>query len=375
MIKEVSEIIVKYNNRIVGYLKQLEKYKFAFQYDKDWIENGFSISPFTLPLTNKIFISNNFDFDGLFGVFYESLPDGWGRHMISLALAKDKVNYEKLSTLTKLSLIPKNGLGGLAYHPSFAKKSKNKTVNYDNLQKKINSILDNKLSNNLDDLTNMGSASGGSRPKIHIEINNEQWIVKFKHRNDPTNIGEIEFKTNMLAKECGININEIMLVKSNICKGYFATKRFDIVGDNHIHVISLAGVLEQSLRYANLDYGHLAQVIKAISVNPKEDLIDAYKRMCFNVQIQNKDDHAKNFSFIYSEKEKGYRLSPAYDLTPTPDKLEHEMTVNSNGKPNYDDLYEMSSIFGLTKVKAKEILNDIHNKTSKYNLSIIKSFL
>ena len=79
----------------------------------------------------------------------------------------------------------------------------------------------------------------------------------------------------------------------------------------------------------------------------------------FNVFYKNRDDHSRNFSFIYNEKLNGYVLSPFYDITCLPDKLEHEMTVNGNGKPNEDDLLEIAKYFKLSLVKCKRIITDI----------------
>jgi len=81
--------------------------------------------------------------------------------------------------------------------------------------------------------------------------------------------------------------------------------------------------METSHRIPNLDYTHLLQVIEKICID-KEDLYEAFRRMCFNVFFGNKDDHGKNFAFLYDESLGGYKLSPAYDITKTPDKAEHE---------------------------------------------------
>jgi len=85
-------------------------------------------------------------------------------------------------------------------------------------------------------------------------------------------------------------------------------------------------------------------------------MYEAYRRMCFNVFYGNKDDHGKNFSFLYDEKKGGYRLSPAYDLTETPDKPEHEMTVNGSGKPTEKNLLETAKIMKLSAEECNKII-------------------
>ena len=124
-------------------------------------------------------------------------------------------------------------------------------------------------------------------------------------------------------------------------------------------MISLSALLETTHKIPNLDYTHLFQVIQIISAKPKEDLYEAFRRMCFNVFYKNKDDHGKNFAFIYDETLMGYVLSPAYDLTRVSEKFEHEMTVNGNGNPTREDLLYIAKKFGLSISKCKSIINDI----------------
>ena len=123
MIEDVKKLIVKYNGAIVGRLAEVSERKIAFQYDDAWIANGFSISPLSLPLSNRIYISQKITFGGLYGVFSDSLPDGWGELLVSRMLAKRGINYARLFPLTKLTLISSNGLGALTYEPCQIEKT------------------------------------------------------------------------------------------------------------------------------------------------------------------------------------------------------------------------------------------------------------
>ena len=349
-METINKIKVLYNKKVVGHLGVLRDNSIGFQYDEKWIKEGFSISPISLPLSNEVFISKSDYFEGLFGVFYDSLPDGWGEYIVRRRLAKDGINYDKLSPLTKLSLINDNGLGGLNYLPSSNYVDEAyEDLDLDAYAKQIKELL-NDEDIDLDELFKLGGSSGGARPKAHIK----DWIVKFPSSYDPQNIGEQEYEANQLAQKCGIELPQYKLFDSKECSGYFGSKRFDRNGKKRIHMISLAAILETTHRIPNMDYIHLFRVINMICKD--EDLYEAYKRMCFNVLYGNKDDHSKNFSFIYDEKIKQYRLSPAYDLTKTPGKIEHEMTVNGNGKPTEDDLIEVAKIMKLSKTKCAEIL-------------------
>ena len=356
MIKKLN---VMYNDKLVGYLLETNDGRIAFQYDDEWIKHGFSISPFSLPLTNKVFINTKQTFDGLYGVFNDSLPDGWGELLVRRMLVKKGINPDSLSPIQKLTIISNNALGALTYEPN--NPIENETIvdiNLDEIAKEANAILNHDNTNNLDQIYMLGGSSGGARPKAHITIDNEEWIVKFPCYMDSKNIGKQEYTANKLAKKCGINVNDFKLFPSKICSGYFGVKRFDRKDNKRVHMISLSALLETTHRIPNLDYSHLFQVIQSICPD-KGDIYEAYRRMCFNVFYNNRDDHGKNFSFIYDENIKGYRLSPAYDITSTPNKFEHEMTVNGNGLPKEKDLLDIAYKFKLSLSTCKSIISKI----------------
>lgn len=355
----IKRLIVKYNHRVVGYLEELPNKKIGFQYDKEWINDGFSISPFYLPLTDQVFISKSEYFEGLFGVFYDSLPDGWGTLLFRRMLQKKGINYDKVSILSKLSLLSSNGLGGLTYVPTQSDRDNNNHYDLDELSKEISQIYEkHKDTENFDLIYKLGGASGGARPKAHVNIDDEDWIVKFPSSIDPKDIGFLEYQANELALKSGIKTNEFKLFPSNEHKAYFAAKRFDRIDSKRVHMVSLSSILETTHQIPNLDYSHLFQVIQRICVD-QEDMYEAYKRMVFNVLYGNKDDHGKNFAFIYDEKSKGYRLSPFYDITKTQMKMEHEMTVLGEGNPSEDQLIEIGKKFNLKNSKCISILNHI----------------
>ena len=147
-------------------------------------------------------------------------------------------------------------------------------------------------------------------------------------------------------------------MKSKETEGFFAAKRFDRKNHKKVHTISLAGILETTHRISNLDYYHLFQLIEQVSVD-KSDLIEAYKRMVFNVIYGNKDEHSKNHAFVYDEKRGGYVLSKAYDITKTLDKYEHEITVNGKGNPTESDLIEFADKVKLPKKLSLDIITNI----------------
>ena len=195
-INNVNELIVKYNDVVVGYLKELKDRRIAFQYSKSWIKNGFSISPLSLPLKDEIFISQSKYFNGLFGVFNDSLPDGWGELLFRRMLVKNGINIEKLSPLTRLSFVNSSSLGALRYYPINYNENENLDFDLDKLYIESSKIFKDENVNDLDYVYKFGGSSGGARPKVHIKHNNEEWIVKFPCSYDPIEAGVEEYEIN-----------------------------------------------------------------------------------------------------------------------------------------------------------------------------------
>lgn len=223
----IKSLNVYYNNTKVGTLAILKDNRVAFEYDDTWILNGFSISPFSLPLRKEVFIPKKMLFDGLFGVFDDSLPDGWGKLLVDRMLIKQKINPHSINHLNRLAIVGNTGMGALSYRPSFLLDNSNEERDLDEIAQECKNMLLTDYSEDLDLLFKMGGSSGGSRPKILTNIDNEDWIIKFPSSTDKDNIGEIEYRYSLCAKKCGIEMSETRLFPSKTCKGYFGIKRFD----------------------------------------------------------------------------------------------------------------------------------------------------
>ena len=354
---------VFYNDKLVGTLAKTPDRLVAFEYDSVWLRDGFSISPFSLPLEKKVFLPKFEPFDGLFGIFNDSLPDGWGRLLVDRLLLKNKINPSEIDSLNRLAVVQENGMGALTYKPEHKFETLEQESDYDKLAQESSKILESQDSSNLDELFKLGGSSGGARPKILTKINGEDWIIKFPSSQDPKNIGEQEYKYSLVAKDCGINMTETQLFPSKICSGYFGIKRFDRENGKKVHMVSVSGLLETSHRLPNIDYNILMKLTLELTKN-YQDIEQLYRLMCFNVFAHNRDDHSKNFSFLYDKNKKEWHLSPAYDLTYSSSfNGEHATTINGEGKnPTLNDILEVAKNIGIKEKQAKEIAIDIKNK-------------
>lgn len=358
-----NEVKVMYHDILVGRLAETKNKLVAFEYDDKWILEGFSISPFSLPLKKQVFIPKNNLFNGLFGVFSDSLPDSWGRLLIQRKLEKEGIKDS--SELFKLTLVGKLSMGALTYLPSNEFKATFKEeLNYDELSLECQKILEDKESKDLDIIYNQGGSSGGARPKVNIKIGNDIYLMKFFTRIDGKHAGKMEYDYSLCAKECGIDMPDTQLLKSNICDGFFAVKRFDIKNNKKIHMISAASLLEYDFNAPSMDYNDLFKLTKILTTNNDYDCIQLFKRMCFNVHAHNFDDHGKNFSYLYDDKSKKWRLSPAYDMTFSQTYYgEHTTSINGKGKDITDeDLINVGLRAGLKEKLIKEEINAIKTK-------------
>ncbi|MEG2146312.1 MAG: type II toxin-antitoxin system HipA family toxin [Lachnospiraceae bacterium] len=343
----------------VGTLAKTKDYLMAFEYSDEWVRTGFSISPISLPLQKCVFVSKKYDpFDGLFGVFADSLPDGWGRLLVDRLLLKRQINPASISALTRLAIVGNSGMGALEYRPSNEMNEEMTAMTLDELAEECAKMFDTEHSEHLDELFRLGGSSGGARPKVNYEINGEEWIVKFSSSIDRRNIGREEYDYSVCAKKCQLPMTDTRLLPSEFCEGYFATKRFDRENNQKIHMVSVSGLLETSHRIPNLDYNILMQLTLKIT-HSYEEVEKLFRWMCFNVFAHNRDDHAKNFSFLY--KDEGWKLSPAYDLTYS-DSIggEHATTINGNGSdPGMDDIMEVAKKTMMDEKKALKIADEI----------------
>ena len=364
-MKQNKALQVLFDNRVVGTLALAANHKVVFQYDDSWLEQGFSISPFSLPLENQVFVPTKDYFDGLFGVFADSLPDHWGRLLLKRLLLAHEQNPDKLTVIDRLAIVGKSGMGALTYDPEQSFSEENDNTDLDELAFQCQKILPTEYSDKLDELYRLGGTSGGARPKIMTTINDEDWIIKFSAHVDGENAGKMEYDYSCCARKCGITMSGTKLFPSEVCEGYFGIKRFDrisdISGTKRVHMLTAAALLELDFEQPSLDYHSLMKLTKIITRDNKDDVENMFRRMCFNVFAHNRDDHSKNFTYLYDESADSWRLSPAYDLTYSNTYYgEHTTTVDGNGRnPGKKELLAVGTMAGMKKELCMDIITEI----------------
>ena len=364
---------VYYKDEVVGILAYAKNKKVAFEYDDEWIKNGFSISPYSLPLKKKVFFPPNWTFDGLFGVFADSLPDEWGNTLVNRILEKQGIEVENLNPLDKLLLVGNSGMGALAYRsekkktPEEAALPFEDEVDLDKLAEECDKILGAEEIENVEEIYKLSRHIGGERPKISMRDEETEWIVKFYGNGDTKDSGREEYDYFLCARSCGINMTEKRLFASEEGKGYFGIERFDRTfyrgKIEKCHVITAAALLEADYKVQSIDYHDLMKLTIKLTENNMEDVEDMFKRMCFNVYAHNRNDHAKNFTFIYNEQEGKWNLSPAYDLTYSRSEFGgHTTTVNGNAaEPTDEDILKVGRDAGLPLETCEDIMEEVRS--------------
>lgn len=352
----INKLNVTYHDIIVGTLTMTADNRCAFQYEKQWIAEGFSISPLDLPLKADIFIAKKTPFYGNFGIFEDSIPDGYGRYLINRILKKQGIDDATLNPLQRLSIIGCAGMGALCYEPQ-ANITDNKPLpELDKLQNLALDVLSEKTDEDEDLLYYNSGNSGGCRPKCLYNDNEGAWLVKFRHTYDPIDIGRMEYHYNETAKKCGIIVPDFKLIEGK----YFATKRFDRANGIRLHVATAGALLNESIINPKTDYSTLLNLTGYLTQDPNQ-VEEMFRRMVFNIITENKDDHPKNFAFIYSEGK--WTLSPAYDLTYSPIGYngEHATSVNFNGNPNIKDVIKVAESIRIKNTRAQEIIEQVES--------------
>ena len=337
-----------------------------FKYYPEFIDRGMQVSPFKLPLSEEILSADQLPFEGLFGVFNDSLPDGWGRLLLDRTLFSRGISHGDITPLDRLAYVGSRGMGALMYKPdiSSALKYENE-LELDAVAEQMNYVLEGTSYDLIEELYDLGGSSGGARPKIYVGYNPEtdqfihgkerlpvgfeHWIIKFPSSTDPVDIANIEFAYHKMALHAGIEMSECKLFEGSSGKQYFGTKRFDRFEGKRIHMHSASGLMHDNFRLSTMDYGNLMDCAFKL-----ENHVKAYDKIlrlaAFNVFAHNRDDHSKNISFLMNDQGH-WQLAPAYDLTFSSSShgFQSTMVAGESKSPGKEHLLELAMHFSMKK--------------------------
>ncbi|PHS50865.1 MAG: phosphatidylinositol kinase [Lutibacter sp.] len=352
-----------------------------FKYNDEFLTLGLNLSPIKLRFNNSIQIAKPDPFHGIFGVFDDSLPDGWGRLLLNRSLEKQGLSLKDINMLDQLAYIGNSGKGALIYSPAIKNEEKfSDKIDIDRLKTVIDEVYHGTSTEVIEELMSLGGSSGGARPKANVGYNPntdelmhgynilpkefEHWIIKFPSSEDPTDIANIEYAYYKMALAANIEMSECRLLESATGQQVFATKRFDRSGNNRIHMHSMAGLTHDNFRMSSIDYGHIIDAAYTL-----ENSASARKKVlqlaAFNIYSHNRDDHSKNFSWLMDDSGK-WSLAPAYDLTYSSTSIdEHSTTVDGEGaNPGRNNIKNLAQEFSIAR--PNEIIEEVHESLSQW---------
>ena len=348
-----------------------------FEYDEDFVQNGVEISPFKLPLRNGVVELPSDPFEGLAGVFSDSLPDGWGRLLFDRMMRSQRISPSQISSLDRLAYVGLNGMGALVYEPDSSPPIIQEFIDLDHLATQTEKILEGASGEVITELLALNGSSAGARPKALIGVDQarknisygvnqlndgfEHWLVKFPNSQDGIDSGAIEYVYALMAKEAGLYFPDVHLFSSQKGNGFFGVKRFDRQENKRFHMHTVSGLIHSNFRFPSLDYEDLLSLTMALTKDIRE-VEKMFRLAVFNVMAHNRDDHAKNFSFLMNEFGE-WKLSPAYDLTYSngPGGEQSTMVMGEGRNITIEHLVKL----GLEAKISKEMIDQIIEKTAE----------
>ena len=345
----------------------------SFEYDEKWLKTH--LGQFFLDPDLQLYRGRQYaPMDkALFGIFADSCPDRWGRMLMRrreaiLAAKAGRKPRQLTETDYLLGVYDEGRMGALRFSlqvggPFLSCDSDMATPPWVALRKLEAASLafeqDEDTLNErwLRQLLAPGSSLGGARPKATVRASDGTlWIAKFPSKQDEQNTGAWEQVAHELARICGLNVPESKLTSFSDAGSTYLVKRFDREGMKRIHFSSAMSLLGQTDGASDSSYLDLVDFITQAGASPRKDLAELWKRIVFSMAISNTDDHLRNHGFLLTEK--GWRLSPMYDVNPVP--YGETLSLNVSLDDSRIDLglaFEVASFFGLTQ---KEAENSAH---------------
>ena len=346
----------------------------AFEFSGEFISSGLNPSPFRLPPSGGLKVYDRSGNMETFGLFDDSLPDGWGRRIVDRMFMKRE---RRLPTVTeRLMCVGRSGKGALVYEPADeAADAANEAFDLAALAEEAMAFDAGESESVLPRLRKAGGSSGGARPKAYVGYNPktgevcaespvlppgfEHWIVKFNTQRDGDEAGEMEYRYYEAALEAGAEIAPSRLVVTKAGK-FFMTRRFDRSDSGgRIHMASAAGLLHADFRIPGDEYALLFRLTDALT-HDQSAKAELFRRACLNVVAHNRDDHLKNFSFLMDEKGR-WSLAPFYDFTYAegPNGWQTLSVSGEGANPGVDDLRRLAKDVGLDRDESELILERV----------------
>ena len=366
---------------------------YGFKYDDNWLKkygnlflsddlNNYPGQQYTQPEKD------------IFGCFSDTLPDRWGRTLLNrreqVLANEEKHPIRRLTSFDYLKGIDDaSRMGGFRFktdaNGDFINSANTLRIPpLTNIRELLNASSEIEKSeeyNQLPDkkwltqLVQPGSSLGGARPKASVIDNDKAlFIAKFSSRKDDYDVGLWEHFCHLLATKAGINAATTQVLSTNDKYHTLLSRRFDRTSDGkRIHFASamtLLGLSDGDNASTGNGYLDIVDFILQNCTDVNRNLQELFRRVAFNICIANSDDHFRNHGFLLTQK--GWTLSPAYDMNPTQNEYQSLMVSDSSSKADLTILLEACEDYMLNREVALQIISEVAKAVSGWKVLTTK---
>ena len=256
-----------------------------FEYSPNFLKDPLWLSPFKLPPEPGLIEHRDLDFGPLFGLFDDSLPDGWGLLLLDRFLRSRGSALAEVSVLDRLAYFGTRTMGALTYHPASSPgESKAEPLDLQRLARASEEVLQGSAKEVLPILLRAGGSPGGARPKVLVGVQGQEiisgeddlpkgfapWLIKFPGDQDPADAGPMELAYASMARKAGITLPPTHLFETEDGGRYFGVQRFDRCSNQRIHVHTFGNLIHANFRIPGNDYGQFLEVTRVLTRNHQD---------------------------------------------------------------------------------------------------------
>jgi serine/threonine-protein kinase HipA len=359
--------------------------KTVFEYAESWMKRKIELAPLKLPVAKGVHNLNPKDsISSTFGVFADSLPDGWGTLIMDRWFIKQGVDRKDITPIDRLAFLGNHAMGALCYRPPMlnADTGAAEAVSIGDIAREACELYQGRIEDASRLLALIGGSPGGARPKAlmgvspdntsfvagtsRLPVGYTHWLVKFSGETNKHE-GALEYTYNQMAEKAGIHVPEHMLISGADGIRHIATKRFDRLPDNgRCHIATACGLLHCDHRDYLIAYKELMRLAWLLTRDVRQ-AEEQFRRAAFNLFAVNRDDHSKNHGYIMSDAGV-WNLSPAYDLTySTGSRGYHSMDYNGEAlNPTEKDLLKVALDGSIGNSTALSIIDEVKTSVSLF---------
>lgn len=316
-----------------------------FEYSQEALSRGIDLSPRHLRLRAEAYGGFPEHQSRLPGLIADALPDGWGLLLMDRFFSKHLQRQpHQISPLDRLAFLGERAMGALAFEPAMDSLLQAPDIELLTLAREVQAVVADRDSAALKQLLVLGGSPQGARPKALVQYDDgagaistrddapgSPWLVKFPGRQEHREVCAIESCYAQLARDCGLDMPRTRYFELGPRHAAFGIERFDREDGMRVPMHTLAGALHADFRLPGVSYQTLLRATRLFTHSERE-VQKAFERCVFNVVFNNRDDHARNFSFRM-DRSYSWKLAPCYDLSYCEGPGgEHQMDIEGEGR-------------------------------------------